>query len=140
MGNYDDIINLPHHVSKIHPPMSMLQRASQFAPFAALTGHGAAIEETARLTDKQMELDDDNNDQLNKKITILSGHLKEMPEITVTYFLHDQKKSGGSYQTLTGHLKKIEYYEQQLIMSDGQTISLPSLFDIDSKIFDTHDI
>lgn len=135
-NEYDDIINLPHHVSKVHPQMTMYQRAAQFAPFAALTGHDAAIRETARLTDSQIELGDENNEILNRKLAILRDHLKDMPDVTITFFQPDEKKSGGSYETYTGNLRVIDDYEQYLIMSDGNKIPLPSVLDIDSKLFD----
>lgn len=145
MSNYDDIINLPHHVSKVHSPMTMYQRAAQFAPFAALTGHGAAIRETARLTDSQIELSDENNGILNKRLAILQEHIKETLVVTVTFFRPDDtsldpnnlcpKKEGGSYETYTGNLRVIDDYEQILIMTDGKKIPLPSIFNIDSKLF-----
>ena len=137
---YDDIINLPHHVSKVHPQMTMYQRAAQFAPFAALTGHDAAIRETARLTDSQIELGDENNEILNRKLAILQDLLKDMPEVTITFFQPDEKKSGGSYETYTGNLRVIDDYNQNLIMSDDKKIPLPSVLDIDSKLFDDEEM
>lgn len=134
-NEYDDIINLPHHVSKVHPQMTMYQRAAQFAPFAALTGHDAAIRETARLTDSQIELGDENKEILNRKLAILRDHLKDTPDVTITFFQPDEKKSGGSYETYTGNLRAIDDYEQNLIMSDGKKIPIPSVLDIDSKLF-----
>ncbi len=139
-NEYDDIINLPHHVSKVHPQMTMYQRAAQFAPFAALTGHDAAIRETARLTDSQIELGDENNEILNRKLAILRDHLKDTPDVTITFFRPDEKKPGGSYETYTGNLRVIDDYEQNLIMSDGNKIPLPSVLDIDSKLFDNEEI
>lgn len=139
-NEYDDIINLPHHVSKVHPQMTMYQRAAQFAPFAALTGHDAAIRETARLTDSQIELGDENNEILNRKLAILRDHLKDTPDVTITFFRPDEKKSGGSYETYTGNLRVIDDYEQNLIMSDGNKIPLPSVLDTDSKLFDNEEI
>lgn len=133
---YDDIINLPHHVSKTHPQMTMYQRAAQFAPFAALTGHGAAIRETARLTDRQIELDDDSIELLNRRLTVIREHLKDKPEITVTFFLADEKKSGGAYHSYTGNIKCIDDYEQKLIMTDGTKITIPSVLDIESVLFE----
>lgn len=137
---YDDIINLPHHVSKVHPRMSMYQRAAQFAPFAALTGHDAAIRETARLTNCQIELGDENNEILNRRLAILREHLKETPEVAVTFFQPDGRKAGGSYETCTGFIKDIDDYEQKLVMTDGNKIALPSVLDIDSKLFDNEEI
>lgn len=139
MEKYDDIINLPHHVSKVHPRMPMYQRAAQFAPFAALTGHNAAIRETARLTDMQIELDDENNTLLNKKLELIRNHLAERPELTVTFFLPDEKKDGGSYATHTGKLRVIDDYEQALIMTDGKKIPLRAILYIDGKLFDDYE-
>ena len=89
---YDDIINLPHHVSKRHPQMSMMNRAAQFAPFAALTGHSAAIEETARLTESQQELADEDSEILNHKMAYLREAINEHPTISITYFEPDKRK------------------------------------------------
>ena len=133
---YDDIINLPHHVSKVHPQMSMYQRAAQFAPFAALTGHDAAIRESARLTDSQIELGDENNEMLNRRLAILRDHLKDMPEVTITFFQPDEKKLGGSYETYTGNLRLVDDYEQNIVMTDGKKIPLSSIFYIDGSLFD----
>ena len=102
MEGYEDIINLPHHVSKTRPQMSMLDRAAQFSPFAALTGYDAAIKETGRLTDEKIEMDEDRKAALDMKQAYLIEMIDEQPEISVTYFLPDTKKSGGSYVTVTG--------------------------------------
>lgn len=128
--NYDDIINLPHYVSKKHPQMSMRNRAAQFAPFAALTGHSAAIEETARLTDSQIELADEDNEILNQKMAFLRENLHEHPIVTITYFVEDNKKSGGSYKTTEGPLKNIDDYNMALVLKTGETILLKSVLDI----------
>jgi len=128
--NYDDIINLPHHVSKKHPQMSMRNRAAQFAPFAALTGHSAAIEETARLTDSQIELADEDNEILNQKMAFLRENLHERPIVTVTYFVEDNKKSGGAYKTTECPLKDIDDYNMALVLKTGETILLKSVLDI----------
>ncbi|MEE1063047.1 MAG: hypothetical protein UH071_05215, partial [Paludibacteraceae bacterium] len=95
--NYDDIINLPHHVSKTHPQMTMYQRAAQFAPFAALVGHDAMISETARLTDEEVEMEDEAVKILNRRMAYLNVRMQDHPVVTITYFIHDKKKSGGEY-------------------------------------------
>ena len=105
MGSYDDIINHPHYVSKTRPQMSMLDRAAQFSPFAALTGYDAAIKETRRLTTDKLELDDDTKTLLNMKQAYLMEIINEQPEITVSYFLPDSKKAGGEYVTISGTLR-----------------------------------
>lgn len=107
-GPYDDIISLPHPTSSRHPRMPISDRAAQFSPFAALAGHSAALAETARLTDRQIELSDDDKAVLDQKQRILLEHIKECPEITVTWFRPDEKKDGGQYITTTGRLRRID--------------------------------
>ena len=140
MGKYDDIINLPHHISKEHPQMSMYMRAAQFAPFAALTGHESAIEETARITDPQIELDENAKKLLDKKLNIIREYLDEHPFITVIYFMPDEKKSGGCYISYTGRLQNIDDLEQKLIMVDGKEIHLSSILEIDTELYDNTQI
>ena len=130
MGEYDDIINLPHHVSRKHPQMSIHDRAAQFAPFAALTGHGEAIAETARLTDLKIELDDYEKMKLDEKLLILQEHIMEMPEISVTYFCPDEKKKGGKYVTVTKTLRKINEMERTLLMEDGMQIRIEDILEV----------
>ena len=128
--SYDDIINLPHHVSKSHAPMSMMNRAAQFAPFAALTGHAAAIEETVRLTDEQHELADEDSEALNQKLAYLRENLHEHPTITITYFEPDKKKAGGKYKSIEGQLQNIDDYSQTIVLKSGEVIFLKSILDI----------
>lgn len=130
MNEYDDIINLPHHVSSRHPQMSMMNRAAQFAPFAALTGHSAAIEETARLTDEQQELAEEDSDALNQKLAYLREAINEHPSITITYFEPDKKKAGGKYKSIEGQLKNIDDYNQSIVLKSGEVIFLKSILDI----------
>ena len=119
MDGYEDILNLPHHVSKTRPQMSMLDRAAQFSPFAALTGYDDAIKETGRLTDEKIEMDEDRKAALDMKQANLIEMIDEQPEISITYFLPDTKKSGGAYVTVTGNLKRFDEYERLLILTDG---------------------
>lgn len=128
--NYDDIINLPHHVSTWHPQMSMMNRAAQFAPFAALTGHSAAIEETARLTDSQQELADEDSEILNQKMAYLRETINEHPTISITYFEPDKKKAGGAYKSTEGQLQNIDDYNQTIVLKNGEAIPLNSILDI----------
>lgn len=130
MDEYDDIINLPHHVSKNHRQMPMEMRAAQFAPFAALTGYDTVINETARLTDQQVELEDYDNERLNRKYAELIENISEHPVITVSYFKPDKHKGGGAYVSKTGHIKKVDTYEQQMIMEDGTSLPLAAIVDI----------
>lgn len=135
MDNYEDIIDLPHHVSKTHPQMPMQSRAAQFAPFAALTGHGAAIRETARLTES-MERDSIQTEMLDRKIALFMDRLQDTPEVEITHFVPDGKKAGGRYVTVSGTVKAIDEVGRQLIMADGQAIPLWSITEIDGSIFD----
>lgn len=127
---YDDIIHLPHHVSAKHPQMPVSDRAAQFAPFAALTGHKAAIRETARLTDEKADLDENEKAILDEKLRMIQETLAEHPEITVTYFQPDQKKAGGNYVTVTGRVKKLDVYRHDLLMADGLRIHLDEILEI----------
>ena len=126
-GSYTDILNLPHPTSKKHPRMTRTARAAQFAPFAALTGYNEAIKETSRLTDEQLDLDDTEKDQLNEKLQLLRQNLPRQLPITITFFIPDTKKAGGSYQTITGPVKKIQEYERRLIMTDGTIIPIDAI-------------
>ncbi len=134
-GKYDDIIHLPHHVSKTRPRMSMMDRAAQFSPFQALTGFDAAIDETGRLTDDKLDMDDDMKRMLDIKQALLTERRSEQPAISVTYFLPDPRKSGGKYVTVHGNLKRFDEYERLLIMTDGKKIPLNDIADIESDIF-----
>lgn len=134
---YDDIIDLPHHVSTTHPHMASIDRAAQFSPFAALTGYDAAIKETARLTDERVELDESMKDALSNKLQIIADRLKEQPEIAITYFQPDGKKNGGTYVTAVSAAKKIDKYERVVVMSDGIVIPIDEIISIDGQIFET---
>ena len=132
---YEDILNLPHHVSKTRPQMSMLDRVAQFSPFAALTGYDDAIKETGRLTDEKIEMDEDRKAALDMKQAYLIEMIDEQPEISITYFLPDTKKSGGAYVTVTGNLKRFDEYERLLILTDGKKIPMDDIADIESDLF-----
>ncbi len=132
---YDDIINLPHHISAAHRPMPVADRAAQFMPFAALTGFGDAIEETGRLTDERPELEEDAIEGLEGKLQYLRERVGDHPEISVTYFRPDARKAGGAYVTAAGRIKKIDFYEHELIMEDGTEIPMKSMVAIEGEIF-----
>ena len=134
-GPYDDILHLPHPTSKRHPRMPIADRAAQFSPFAALTGHKAAIEETARVTERRIELDEDAKEQLDQTLQLLLERIDEQPEITVTWFSPDKKKAGGQYHTATGKLKRIDTQESRLILTDGTQIPLEDLLEIRIESF-----
>lgn len=123
-GSYDDIIDLPHHVSTVHPAMSMHNRAAQFSPFAALTGHGDCINETARLTGERRELTEDKSRDLNNAVARLTDLAPERPTVTVEYFIPDEKKSGGRYETFTGQFRRIDEYNRTLVFTDGTVIPM----------------
>ncbi len=135
-NSYEDIINLPRPVSKTRTPMLVSDRAAQFSPFAALTGHSAAIQETARLTDQRIELDEAVMLALSDKLQIISERINEWPEIQITYFQPDEKKAGGAYITAAGTVKKIDEYERVVLMSDGTAISVDEIIRIDGQIFE----
>jgi len=135
MNSYDDIINLPHHVSTKRPQMSRIDRAAQFAPFAALTGHDEAIKETARLTDERIELDESTLSILNDKIQIILDNLDIAPEVTVTYFKPDNKKFGGAYINHTGVVKRIDDFEKTVIFTDKVIIQIEDILDIQGTVF-----
>ena len=124
---YADIIDLPHHVSIRHPQMSMEKRAAQFSPFAAMVGHDAAIQETARFTEEKLELSEDEKDIIDGKLQWLEEHIKEQPEITVTYFQPDEKKNGGAYVTVTGFAKKIDDVSKLLLLQDDKAIPIKDI-------------
>lgn len=135
MEKYEDIINLPHHVSSTRPQMSMLDRAAQFSPFAALTGYDAAIKETGRLTDEKIEMDEESFKALNIKFQILHDHMDEEPEVTVVYFKPDERKAGGAYLRQTGVVKKIQEFERQIVLVSGAVIPMDEVQDIEGEIF-----
>ena len=132
---YDDIINLPHHVSLTRPQMSMLDRAAQFSPFAALTGYDAAIKETGRLTDEKIELDEEALTALDMKYQLLINALDDAPEVTITYFQPDERKAGGKYITATSAVKKVDDFERRITMQDGTKIPMDDVLSIDGELF-----
>ena len=129
-NKYDDIIELPHHVSKKHARMSIHDRAAQFSAFAALTGHKAAIQETERLVDKKIELDENEIQLLNEKLSMVYESLDQHPEVEVTYFVKDSRKDGGKYVTVEGGVKKIDVYHQLLIFDDGTKVPVEDVVEI----------
>ena len=132
-NRYDDMIHMPHHTSPIRPRMSVADRSAQFSPFAALTGHGAAIEETARLTEEYIELDEYEKIKLDEKLKYIQEHISEQPEVTITYFVPDKRKEGGLYLTITGCVKKIEEYDKCIVMQDGSRIGIDRILALSDK-------
>ena len=137
MEKYEDIINLPHHISATRPQMSMIDRAAQFSPFAALVGYDAAIKETGRLTDAKIELDDEGLNDLNMKFQILVEYLDDEPEVKITYFKADERKAGGAYFEAIGIVKKLDDFERLITMQDGTKIPMDDILSIDGDVFAT---
>ena len=135
MSKYDDIIKLPHHVSKRHPQMSIMARSAQFAPFAALSGYDEAVKETARLTDKRLEIDDGLKSILNNKLQYILENININPEIVFTYFVYDKKKTGGKYIEKIGIVKKIDLIEKYIQLTDKSKIPIEEIIDINGEIF-----
>ena len=132
---YDDIINLPHHVSKKHPQMLLRDRAAQFSPFAALTGHKATINETARLTDEKQILSEDVIAKLNEQLNFIKENISTNPIVTITYFVPDDRKSGGAYISNTGVVKKINEYNHTVVLTDKTVIPIEQISEMQSDIF-----
>ena len=132
---YDDIIGLSHHVSPTRSRMSIIDRAAQFSPFAALTGHNEAVRETERLTDERIELDENKKTILNEKLQIIMEKQKEQPEITFTFFMPDSRKNGGKYVDITGVVKKIDEIERCVRLMDGTRILINDIYEISGDIF-----
>lgn len=136
-NNYDDIINLPHHQSKVRPQMSLYNRAAQFSPFSALTGYEDAIEETARLTENKHTLSDEETDMLNRKMALLKDKTNEKSTISIRYFIPDELKDGGSYSTISGELRAIDSVNRLVILQDGTTIPFDDIDDISGDVFNS---
>lgn len=134
-NRYDEIMGLPHHVSKTRPQMPMSDRAAQFAPFAALTGYDSAIKETGRLTNERIELDDESLTALDRKYQLLMDAFDDAPEVTITYFRPDERKAGGKYISATGAVKKVDDFERQITMQDGTRIPMDDVLSIDGELF-----
>jgi len=133
---YDDIIDLPHHVSANHPQMSMHDRAAQFSPFAALVGYDDAVDETARLTDQKIELDETEKAELDRRLAFLVSKLDEQPVVSIEYFVPDERKSGGKYVIVSGVVKKFSSAERTITMSDGRIIRIADILTIAGTLFD----
>lgn len=136
---YDDIINLPHHISKKHPQMSLYARSAQFAPFAALTGYEEAVKETARETNERIDIEDELKSILDGKLQIILEQIKNHPEISITYFIADSKKNGGEYVTVTGLVKKVDLYNQYIYLIDNTEIPINEIIDISGNIFKVYE-
>ena len=136
MKNYQDILYLPHHVSKTRKQMPAENRAAQFAPFAALTGYDEAIDETVRTTDECTVLDEDEAQMLDYRLQLLVASLADTPHIKVTYFVPDARKSGGAYHTKEGDVLSVDLQKGILTFTDRSTVTLGSVCGLDGELFD----
>ena len=132
---YEDIVDLPHHVSRKHPQPTMADRAARFAPFAAITGYEEMVLEEARITDDRIELDENSKAALNEKLNMFLEFIDEQPEVSITYFEPDMRKAGGAYITVIGTVKRIDEYEHLVIMTDGKKIRIDDIFGLESDLF-----
>ena len=134
-GKYDDIIKLSHHISKKHPKMSMEDRAAQFAPFAALVGYEDAVEETARITTKRIELNEEERNALDIKLQMLNEQIRIQiyPNVVIMYFVPDLKKDGGKYIKISGTVKKIDEYKQLMILDDKTEIPISEIISVNGE-------
>lgn len=134
-AKYDTIKNLPHHVSSKRRQMTNAERAAQFAPFAALAGYESAIQETARLTDEQPELTDDEKQLLNYKLQIVLENLSREPEVKITYFCLDARKAGGRYVTVSARIAAIDEYNRRITLTDKREVEIDKIIDLDGDLF-----
>lgn len=132
---YEDIVDLPHHVSRKHPQPTMADRAARFAPFAAITGYEEMVLEEARVTDDRIEMDESSKAALNEKLNMILEFIDEQPEIMITYFEPDKRKVGGAHVTVIGTVKRIDEYEHLVIMTDGKKINIDDIYNLQSELF-----
>ncbi len=133
---YDDIIDLPHHLSERHPQMPRMDRAAQFSPFAALTGYDEAVKETARLTKERIELDENAIEILDSKMQRINEGIRFHPFVRITYFVKDETKAGGEYITVNDNVKKINKYGRNIVMENGAVIPIDDIIDIELRVED----
>lgn len=132
---YEDIVNLPRHISKIHPQATMADRAARFSPFAAISGYDDMVKEAARVTEERIDITDATKKLLNEKLNMIIEFLDEEPEVTITYFEPDKKKDGGAYMSITGTVKRIDEYERIVLMTDEKRIKIDEIYAIESDLF-----
>ena len=134
-NRYDELIGLPHPVFEKHPQMPMESRAAQFLPFAALTGYDAAIQETARLTDTRLDLDEDDKLLLSSKLQLIQDQIRARPEVAITHFVPDERKTGGAYRVVRGCVKKVDAVERVILFTDSRRIMIDDVYAIDGTLF-----
>lgn len=135
LNRYEDIIDLQYCGSVTHARMPRIARAAQFAPFAALTGYEAAVKETARLTQEHVELDESRKIALNEKLKLIVEQRDERPEVTITYFVPDDRKSGGAYVNVTGRIRNVDQYRHIVVMEDKTGIPIEQIYEVESELF-----
>ena len=131
MNKYDDIINLPRHISKNHKPMPISNRAAIFAPFSALTGYNETIIEASRITDRKIEISDEEKEKINDKLQYIKNIITQKPLVSIKYFIHDSKKSGGKYIQINCNIKKIDTIKKIIILTDNTKINIEDIIYID---------
>jgi len=132
---YEDIINIPRHISKTHPQASMADRAARFSPFAAISGYEEMVKEAARVTQERIEITDATKELLNEKLNMIAEFLNEEHEITITYFEPDKKKSGGAYISTTGVVKRIDELKRIVVMKNNKKIKIDDVYALNSTLF-----
>lgn len=132
---YEDIVNIPRHISRVHPQATMADRAARFSPFAAISGYEDMVKEAARVTEERIDITDATKELLNEKLNMIIEFLDEEPEVTITYFEPDKKKDGGAYISITGTVKRIDEYERIVLMSDDKKIRIDEIYAIESDLF-----
>ncbi|SDB21257.1 hypothetical protein [Eubacterium oxidoreducens] len=130
---YGDILNLPHPISTKHRQMTMEERAAQFSPFAALSGYEDAVNETGRLTQERVLLDEDRKEEINKRLNLLVEQVSMHPKVKIRVFEEDEKKPGGNYRVIAGEVEKIKLYERRIVMRDGSLIKIDDIYGIDDE-------
>jgi len=138
-GPYDDIVGLPHRVSTSRPHMPVPDRAAQFAPFAALSGFGAAVGEAARPTEDKRELHGDAKAEVDARLSMLRAHLEEGPQVSITYFQPDERKDGGAYVVATGCIKRFDDCGRSIVMLDGGEVPIDDIVGIDGTLLESTD-
>lgn len=139
LHRYDHIMHLPNPEPTVRPRMAMEKRAAQFAPFAALTGYEESVAEEARLTEEKLELSEDMIDMIDARLAVIQQHIKEQPNIAVTYFIPDNKKAGGRYVTVSGNIRKLDGTGHRIIMTNGTSIPIDDVRFIKGSLFDAYE-
>lgn len=133
---YEDIVNLPAHISDRYPQATMAERAARFSPFAAIAGYEDMVREEARVTEKRRELGEDEKSMLDERLRLLAAEQEREPTVTLTYFVPDQKKDGGAYLRRTGVIVSVDRIRREIRLKDGSRIPLDDIFGIETGLFE----